>query len=66
MPHDAHILDAAATREATPETNGSEYLTKAECLSAVSGAVPKATPALLRLVEFLARYEARQAVAASR
>ena len=66
MPHDAHILDAAATREAASENNGSAYPIKTEYLSVVSGTAPKTTSELLRFVDFLARYEARQTVAASR
>lgn len=66
MPHDANIIHTDVTQETSPENNSSEYAVKNESLLAASWTPPKATPELFRLVEFLARYEARQTVAAAR
>jgi hypothetical protein len=62
MPHDANIIHTDVTQETHPEKNRSEHAARNESVSAASATPAKTTPELFRLVEFLARYEARQAI----
>jgi hypothetical protein len=61
----AHIASSGPHQKAAHESNRSKAYAKGECGLRLSGAALKSTPELLRFVDFLARYEARQTVAAA-
>jgi len=65
MQHDANIANDAH-KEYSPEISSLEGLTKNANLAPSPLAAAKNTPELLRFVDFLARYEARQTITASR
>ncbi len=64
MQHDANIANDAP-KEYSPERGSLEGLAKNVNLAPAPLAAAKSSPELLRFVDFLARYEASQTIAAS-
>jgi len=61
----ANMAPPGGYSDSAAKNHSSQDRTKTASLSPLSGAIQKATQELSRFVDFLARYEARQTVAAA-